>query len=120
MKRRKLVVPVYEFDLLVYLGGTWPEFYDAMVREKALSVIKGSKRTDSYAGFVSDDGAFRVWVQTDDPSTVSHEATHLSWSIMRAAGVPVCYSNEESQAYLIGYLSEEITKLFRKAFKAKT
>jgi hypothetical protein len=110
MRRSVITVPPYGFDLVVYTGGTWGLFHDRM-RRRTPQVVQGTKRTDNYAGWVSNDAGIIVWVESGDVNTVAHEATHAAWRILQYAGVPVSCANEESLAYLVGYLTARIARL---------
>jgi hypothetical protein len=50
---------------------------------------------------------------------VAHEAKHLAVNIMEFKGIPICSETEEVEAYLIGFLMDEIHKHIKPKQKNK-
>lgn len=62
--------------------------------------------------------SFFVMIELNpDPSTIVHESVHLCNSIMKHIGIPYDYKNDETQAYLTGYLFEKISETLAKEIK---
>ena len=60
---------------------------------------------------VDNDGtAWRIMaVFENDPAIIAHEAVHTAWGMLNRAGISVTFSNDESLAYLAGWLAREFT-----------
>jgi hypothetical protein len=73
----------------------------------------------SYVGYaftgVKDGtiGYFAFFVTDATPGTIAHEALHLSHKIMTDRGMKVDAENDEAQAYLLGWLVNQIHDAFK-------
>ena len=61
-----------------------------------------------------------MWVADEtDMATIAHELTHVTFSILHRAGVPISFENEEAAAYLLGYLFERVLKRLAKPARVR-
>lgn len=61
----------------------------------------------------SGDSIMRFRTGREIPNTIAHECFHIVNHVMTTIGGPLTESSEESWAYLLGYLVEEVTNEFR-------
>lgn len=104
----ELIVPIYgiKFDLILV-----NDIWDYHVRHN----IEGDKSdVDKYGALVLqfNNGEIRLLFRDDFYSIgcVSHEAFHLTCTIMRAVGIPLTQQTEEAYAYLLTHLCDIIVE----------
>jgi len=74
-----------------------------------------------FSGYSEGRGKFNLIVLnkkylTDEPftiSTIAHEAFHITSFIMKRVGIHPDVNNDESQAYLLSFIVEEVYKLYK-------
>lgn len=100
----ELIIPIYgiKFDLILV-----NDIWDYHVRHN----IDGDKSIiDQYGALVLEftNGEIRVLFRDDFYSIgcVSHEAFHITCSVMRAVGISLTKETEEAYAYLLTYLCD--------------
>jgi len=108
----KIHVPIY--DVIVYLSN------DAKLASRKIQKLtpgvdlKDDLPQYDVAGFSaelqnnnSEVIAYLIVCQEDETNTVTHESLHCAMDILHSAGIEYNYHNQESLAYLAGYLSKQ-------------
>lgn len=54
---------------------------------------------------------------THPNTTIPHECAHLTFDILESAGIKLNRKSEEAYTYLLGYLTEEVFKIYEKYIK---
>lgn len=113
MKRTKINIPIYTGQLVVIVAKNF---------EKAAKKFNISKIRDvsHYEAFVTKrytkkGTKFIVFFKPEfSMNTLSHEVTHLVNSIFEYHHIKLDDSNDEPQAYLTGWITEEVCKVLKK------
>ena len=98
-------IPIYKYYLKVVVFDDFEEL------KKKFPEIP----YDSCKGLLLDYGNTSIiCVPPDDISTIVHECEHAKNAIWKYIGFTSINNNDEPDAYLIGYLYEEIMKVTKK------
>lgn len=115
------------YNIPIYFG-----ILQVVVNKSFHEAIKGynfpqNSNTDDYDAFVlensnkKDTYRVSVFIKPDvTPSVVAHEALHIMNRIMHRVEAIPTWSNDEPQAYLIGWIVEQIYKTLEKCKKSTT
>ena len=113
-KYKKISIDLYETTVHCFISNDWravekrsdmPENY---LEDKVCDAIVT----------VSSEGTITVvFKSTVTFGTIAHECLHLSNKILEDVGIYLRLANEEPHAYMIGYLFEQIQKLFEEYFE---
>lgn len=95
----RIVIPLFQHEIYVYYS---LDEYTGDDYPKGSSAVTW----DVVAGVHSTTIVFKHW----SIANAAHEATHAVCAMLKHVGVPITYDNQESLAYPIGYLVEEIIK----------
>lgn len=71
------------------------------------SDVKGS--TEIYRREKEDLDVDVIWFKDKDVTTIAHEAFHATYNVLQRKGVWLTDSSEEVYAYMVQYLTKEIT-----------
>lgn len=115
-------ISVYDKTIVVAIGDFNAEAIAEHITNKkeASFFLKQSQQADlsGYDGFVFNTGSGNnvLWLQNApksevDVNTLSHEAFHAAYDILKRVGVPLGDDSEEAYAYLIGYIVEQVVKI---------
>ena len=113
MKIKKIKIPIYFGKLVIIFTDNLDEVVD-----KYKLILKGNE----YDAFVWEDSIkdeFLVAIKNNKFSVIAHEAVHLVNYIFRKRGVILDTNNDESQAYLTGFIVNEIDKFLKQIEKEK-
>jgi len=107
MKQKTIDIPIYTGKLTMFLG-------------KDLSFIEIEYRTPSLKDYgavtLSNESYPRHYIVafTDKKhlSNIAHEAVHIKNSIFTDCGIQLDLANDEAEAYLVGWLFEQIYEFF--------
>lgn len=107
--RYQIYVPIYDYQIDLYV------FPHAEKLSRKLRKITGSDFTQELKAdgcFISNDKTDRCYMVLNktDIRTTSHECVHAATFILHNCGIPISLDNDETMAYLIGYLTTEVEK----------
>lgn len=102
----KFRVPIYEFIVKVTIFDNLEE-----AREKYPKFMTGDLIGCTVEYF---DSKCHLIVPSDKLSTIVHELEHTKNIIWKVKGVTCILDNDEPDAYLMGYLFEQVEKILRK------
>ena len=114
MTRKKIKIPIYQGTLDIAIfdnyekseyqfdGDFEPSYYDfagysIMNNKYYLVIINKIHNKDEITTI----------------GTIAHEALHVTNKIMRDCGIEIDLSNDEVQAYLLSYITEQIYKIYK-------
>lgn len=103
MIKKKIKIPLYYNTLTIIQT----DDFKAIEKEYKLDNIDGE-----YEGFVFSNGDSIVVVVTSKvtPSIIAHETVHIVNEIFLSTGMQLDKVNDEAQAYLTGFIVEQIHK----------
>lgn len=109
-------VPLYYGGLHVLIGHDLQQTYDAagIAGKLFAEGPRAGKSPDDYGAVTFKcgkdglDGFFVLLRPNATPCIVAHEAVHLAHKIMLSRGIKTDPENDEPQAYLVGWLVEQI------------
>lgn len=110
MKKKTIDIPLFYGKLHIIQG----ELEEV---EKKYNVV-----INSYDGatFWDDEKAeICVWIGVKTSGIIAHEALHATNIILRWVGVVADYQNDETQAYLLQYIVDKISKTVFKPLENK-
>jgi hypothetical protein len=104
MKQKTIDIPIYTGKLTMFL-------------DKDLSFIEAEYKTTSlkdYGAVVLNNHRHYIVAFTDKKhlSNIAHEAVHIKNSIFTDCGIQLDLANDEAEAYLVGWLFEQIYEFF--------
>ena len=114
MKVRKIKIPIYFGVLEVVVA---KNLRKALIKHK--EPLNGFK-PENYDAFVWDDlssglAVYKVYIKpTANHKTVAHEALHIVNLLFNNIGAKPDLNNDEPQAYLLGWVVEQIHKTLKK------
>lgn len=115
MKITKIPVPIYYGTLRIVICDDFKE------ASRILNVYHGNVDPDTCGAFVDvySNGIgleyFSVFFKPNvDHNLIAHEVVHLVNGIYKARGIRLSRSNDENQAYLTGWITEQIYKTVNK------
>lgn len=117
MKEKKIFIPIYNFEIVLICGDHVDIVESLNKRHDGLDV------TDYVGGsgnhFAVKDNNLKKHIDylilygTPEVSTIYHESLHIAWEILKSRFVQVSYDNQESLAYLIDYIAEEVLETLK-------
>ena len=111
MKIKKIKIPIY-FGKLVII------FTDNL--ETIGKYNRSEIKNDLYDAFASEyKDEYVIAIKNVKWSVMSHEAVHIVNYIFRAVGINLDLNNDEAQAYLHGWIVNEIDKFLKQIEKEK-
>lgn len=68
--------------------------------------------------YTANSGPIFIWIHgysgsPDDVDTLSHEAFHLTFSVMEQVGVTLSEESEEAFAYALGYYTNQMVRIIK-------
>lgn len=113
----KISLPLYKTDMLVCLGisiDKWAKRYG----EEFNATLDSRSSSAEACCFRKEPGVSSVcclWFANRNPpaSTIAHEVFHAACTVLWAKGLSLDGSSEEAFAYLIEFLTSEITRRLR-------
>lgn len=108
IKIKEVIIPIYFGTLVIIVTDNWEEvntIYDKTDIDGALyeGVFFEVKNKDEYV----------VAIKRTDWSVIAHEAVHVVNAIFLNCGVILNRKNDEPQAYLTGWVVNEIDKFLK-------
>lgn len=104
---KKFHIPIYEREMRVFVCEDIKSGLDAM----GIKDFEGEEDWVEATVVEHDDGYLLVIIQPNaNIGIISHEALHVTVSVLDYAGVKLSKKSEEAYAYLIGWVSERIEK----------
>lgn len=110
MKTTKIKIPIYFGKLVILRAKNFKEIESKF----------GFDSTNSYASFtfkrVKKNGAARYYIalkKNTSNSVIAHEVVHLVNYIFDHNGIELDLKNDEAQAYLTGWIFEQISKYIK-------
>lgn len=104
--RKKIKIPIFNYSLEIIIFDKWFELEPYIPRnifeESSLGVT------------INLDMGSIVCIDSKRPSTIVHEAGHLTNSVWRYIGYIPDRDNDEVSQYLLTYIYERINEVFRK------
>tara|TARA_R110002020_G_scaffold448039_3_gene660682 strand:+ start:1127 stop:1474 length:348 start_codon:yes stop_codon:yes gene_type:complete len=115
MKIKNVKIPLYGGNIKVYIGDS-NLFLDHMVNKYSADLSDSVNATTKGLCFTLSNSIGEqltgMWLPSDySVAILAHEALHATWYIQDYFGVKVSADNNESQAYLLQYLVEQIMKI---------
>lgn len=115
---------VYKKDIPVYFGKLWVIFTDDIIEAgKKIGIAFKPSANDCLGLAVrrieSGAGEYAIFIKShkrNSPDVVAHEALHLVNYVFEDRGVELSTSNDEPQAYMLGWVVEQIEKAKRKLY----
>lgn len=101
---RKLVIPIFEVPIHVYIFDNWDEIadiYEEHSNPKGLTELTANN-------------IIRVFILAKYPSTIVHEAEHVKNMIWFVIGYTPQRDNDEVDAYLLKYIYNRIVDVYYK------
>lgn len=111
MKRKRIKIPIY-FGLLEIVVCT--NLKEALIKNK--EPLNGFN-PENYEAFVWDDlssgiAVYKIYIKpTASHKTVAHESIHIVNLLFNNIGAKPYLNNDEPQAYLLGWVVEQIHKV---------
>lgn len=107
-------IPIYETYIEVYVSDDIANTSKA-AEDKYPEYLKPYKGADKCMGLFrcSDETASMYWMflkKKTSINTLVHECVHATSRILYDRGIPINYDNDETFAYLHGYIVEQIHK----------
>lgn len=80
---------------------------------------------DQFIGKIKGAGAITIFIDngsrskiilgvfTNSIHNIAHEATHVSWFLQYLTGFVFNHDNQETQAYFIGYITQEVGRFLK-------
>lgn len=100
-KTKRVKIPIYERTLVIIITD---EVDDTLADE---GHVDGDPAEASV--IVNDDGDIVVIIRPDaNTNTICHEAFHVTYEVLKSAGMKLGGKSEEAYAYLIGFVAEKI------------
>lgn len=116
MKQKKVKIPIYGGSMLLILDESkeWQS-----VNARYSKYLKPKADSSFYAFYfpITENGCTQYAVAfKEKPSNkvIAHETVHLVNAIMDGRGIDHSFDNDEAQAYLTGWVFEQIEKFFNK------
>lgn len=108
----KIKLDVFQKEILVIKGS-----YDSVIKRYPWveDAEVGNALGLTFWEIVEDKLRLYVWIRAKQPemlNTIAHEAMHLTNRIFQSIGYDSEYGNEEPQAWVVGYLTQEIAKAY--------
>jgi hypothetical protein len=110
---RTLKLPLYHFDLMVAIGETVEKAIESTPKLRSLkhSDYDYTNMLGCYA-WHSDKQIYAVILAEDAKlDTIAHESSHAAFHLLQSIGIKLADSSEEAFTYLIGYYTNEISKI---------
>ena len=108
MKTNKIQIPIYYGTLIIVLVEDWRVFYNKF----NITPFKFD-----YEGFfvnLEDKDEYIIALKSKKWSVISHEVVHAVNSIFKSCNVKLDIDNDEPQAYLTGWIIEQIDNFINK------
>ena len=117
MKFKKIKIPIYGGAILIVLDES-EDWKDLNARYSKALKWKSEVDNSFYAFYfpITENGYTQYAVafkETPSNKVIAHEATHLVNAIMDGRGIEHCFENDEAQAYLTGWVFEQIENFFK-------
>lgn len=108
MDRRKIKIPIYFGDLIIISVKNWDEINKRFgtKAEKDMQAIVFKDDKDGFSRYVV------AFSKKPDAAVIAHEATHIVNHIFIDRMMSLDPYNDEPQAYLTGWVVEQIDKFF--------
>lgn len=107
---KRFQIPIYERELRVFVCEDIKSGLDSM----NIKEFEGEEEWVEATVIEHDDGYLLVIIQPNATiGTISHEALHVTVSVLDYAGVKLSSKSEEAYAYLIGWVAERIEKAIK-------
>ena len=104
---KKFHIPIYERELRVFVCEDIKSGLDSM----GIKDFDGEEDWVEATVIEHDDGYLLVIIQPNATiKIISHEALHVTASVLKYAGVELSNKSEEAYAYLIGWVADRIEK----------
>ncbi|UPW39321.1 hypothetical protein ESCO47_00085 [Escherichia phage vB_EcoM_ESCO47] len=103
-------VPIYDFTIVPLT----PEDEDV-----ASEIFEDVEIGDSYGVTLSYSSVIVLTINLNESwvNTLAHEIVHIKNSIAAHKGIKWCVNNDEAEAYLVGWLSEQLFKFYTNRLK---
>lgn len=113
---------IYKTDIPIYFGKFWViitkdfikagkdigmDFHDSIADCLGVAVTKSQKHAGCYLIMIK---ANRI----KDASVIAHEALHTVNAIFKGRGIDIDTTNDEAQAYFLGWVVTQVTKAIAK------
>ena len=114
MKIKEIEIPIFFGTLQVVVANNFKKAV------KKLKINVGDYEVDNYSAFTYKDkrnntDLYRVFVTKNvEPSVIVHESVHIANFIFNNTGIQPSLTNDEVQAYLTGWIFEQINKQLKK------
>lgn len=105
MKKGTIKIPIYEVDLIVHQTSDWQSIFKKYG-------IQSENKYDAVV-FEYKDKIILV-LDSIKPHVIAHEIVHIVNTVFNMCNICLDTSNDESQAYLTGFLFKKIYKLIKK------
>ena len=113
MKEKTIDIPIYFGKLTIITTDSWSKvnlLYNTKIE---------SKLYDAVVFEIKDNDEYIVAIKKVEWSIIAHEVVHLVNAIFLKCGVELDRHNDEPQAYLTGWIVNEIDKHIREQYEAE-
>lgn len=107
MKFKEILIPIYFGTLVIILTDDWEEVdiaYNTKIEENLY---------DAVVFEIKEDDKYIVAIKKIKWSIIAHEVVHLVNAIYLKCGIELDRHNDEPQAYLTGWIINEIDKFLK-------
>lgn len=104
MKSKEVPIPIYFGKLIIILTNDWKEV------DRAYNTKIDENLYDAVVFEIKDKDEYIVAIKKIKWSVIAHEVVHIVNAIFLSCGVELDRHNDEPQAYLTGWLINEIDK----------
>ena len=121
IRRLTLKKPIKPIGYFCELYGANIFFYEATSGEETARSLKAYFNIDidakSFSGYdgkaieITEQGNYIIWVKykkEKQPWDLAHEILHVTNMILHARGIPLTIENDETQAYLLGWITKAL------------
>ena len=114
---------IYKTHFYLCYGGEARDFVEFLANEHGKEILKELKLLQRAKGVrLTVEGGFNyLWIQKDNKEDATavmiHELFHFVVHTLKDCGIKLNDNTEESYAYYIEYIYEEITKVFNKLIR---
>lgn len=112
---------IFPWDICFALGATEKEVYDFLkqkvnyeLNEEEKQRLQWEHTTKKGRTIQLRNGACIIWVKTDAPQIIAHEAFHATDFVLSNAGLRLSDTSDEAYAYFLEHIVKEIYKILVK------
>jgi hypothetical protein len=106
---KRFEIPLYAWE--VFFCNTKSETTAFLVSHGDMETTIANDRGISVRVTDSGGEGWRIMaVFEENIAVIAHEAVHTAWGMLNRAGIPVTFANDESLAYLTGWLVREFIR----------